>query len=194
MTAEAYALLPVTLAVRETRYAVNNRPGFRASTVTLVSTLLDGTAYPADSRADLYRQRWQVETDLAHLKTTLGMDVLKCETEAGVMKELVAFAIVYNLVRVVMLEAGQRQKVPPARISFVDALPWLTSSSPGTPLPDLVVNPERKDRVKSPRQKRRAKKYPDMIRPRVELRQKLLAQQVPAKLNGISEEPLLLRQ
>ncbi|WP_145234598.1 transposase [Urbifossiella limnaea] len=66
MTAEAYAALPVTLAVRETQYAVN-RPGFRVGTVTLVSTLPDETAYayPAGALAELYRQRWQVETDLA---------------------------------------------------------------------------------------------------------------------------------
>lgn len=179
MTAEAYAPLPVTLAVRETRYTVT-RPGFRAGTVTLVSTLLDGAAYPADALAELYRQRWQVETDLAHLKTTLGMDALRCTTEAGVAKELVAFAIVYNLVRAVMLEAGRRQNVPVARISFVDALRWLSSSTPGTPLPNWVVNPARKDRVEPRCQKRRAKKYPDMIRPREALRQKLSAQKVPA--------------
>jgi len=28
--------------------------------------------------AELYRQRWQVETALAHLKTTMRMDVLHC--------------------------------------------------------------------------------------------------------------------
>ncbi|HEY7328446.1 MAG TPA: hypothetical protein VH592_12435 [Gemmataceae bacterium] len=64
---------------------------------------------------------WCVETDLAHLKTTLGMDALPCATEAGVAKELTAFAIAYNLVRVVMLEASQRQEVPVSLISFVDA-------------------------------------------------------------------------
>jgi hypothetical protein len=179
MSAEEYAALPVTLAVRETRYAVD-RPGFRVRTVTLVSTLLDAGAYPATALADLYRQRWSVETDLAHLKTTLGMDTLRCETEAGVAKELAAFAVVYNLVRVVMLEAGRRQDEPASRISFVDALRWLTSASPGSPLPRLVVNPDRTGRVEPRCKKRRAKKHPYMIRPRHELKQKLLQQKVPA--------------
>ncbi|WP_246173612.1 transposase [Limnoglobus roseus] len=111
MTAEAYAPRPVTLAVRETRYAVD-RPGFRASTVTPVSTPLDAPAYPAAGPAGLYRQRWQVGTDLAHLKTTPGMGVRRCETEAGVREELVAFAIADNLVRAVLLGAGRRQDVP----------------------------------------------------------------------------------
>ena len=105
MSAEEYARLPTTLSVRETRYEVS-RPGFRVRIVTLVSTLLDADAYPAQELAGLYRRRWRVETDLRHLKTTLGMDVLHCDTEAGVLKELTAFAMVYNLVRVVMLRGG----------------------------------------------------------------------------------------
>ena len=179
MTAEEFATLPLTLTVRECRYQVT-RPGFRVRTVTLVTTLLDADAYPAEELASLYYRRWGVETDLAHLKTTLGMDVLRCETEAGVLKELTTFAIVYDLVRLVMLEASRRQGVPPERISFVDALRWLCSSPPGTPLPELVVNPHRPGRVEPRCKKRRAKKHPYMIRPRRVLRQRLLEQRVPA--------------
>ena len=149
-------------------------------TVLLVTTLLDADAYPAEELASLYFQRWVVETDLAHLKTTLGMDVLRCETEAGVLKELTIFAIVYNLVRLDMLEASRRQGVPAERISFVDALRWLSSSPPGTPLPKLVVNPHRPGRGEPRCKKRRAKKYPYMIQPRHVLRQRILDQRVPA--------------
>jgi hypothetical protein len=179
MSAADYDALPLTLTVRECRYKVN-RPGFRVRVVTLVTTLLDAEAYPVEALADLYYQRWGVETDLSHLKTTLGMDVLHCKTEDGVLKELTMFAIVYNLVRLVALEASRRQGVSVNRISFVDALRWLSSSPPGTPLPDLVVNPHRPGRVEPRSQKRRAKKYPYMIRPRKELQQRLLQQKVPA--------------
>jgi hypothetical protein len=179
MAAAEFAALPLTLTVRECQYQVT-RPGFRVRTVTLVTTLLDADAYPAEELATLYFRRWGVETDLAHLKTTLGMDVLRCETEGGVLKELTTFAIVYNLVRLVMLEAGRRQGVPPERISFVDALRWLSSSPPGAPLSDLVVNPHRAGRVEPRCKKRRAKKYPYMKRPRRVLRQRLLEQRVPA--------------
>jgi hypothetical protein len=179
MTAEAFAALPLTLTVRECRYEVT-RPGFRVRTVTLVTTLLDAEVYPAEELASLYLRRWEVETDLAHLKTTLGMDVLRCETEAGVLKEMHVFAIVYNLVRLVMLEASRRQGVPVERISFVDALRWLSCSPAGRPLPDLVVNPYRPGRVEPRCKKRRAKKHPYMIQPRNVLRQRLLDQRVPA--------------
>jgi Transposase DDE domain len=179
MSAEAFAALPLTLTVRECQYRVT-QPGFRVRTITLVTTLLDAEVYPAEDLAALYFQRWGVETDLAHLKTTLGMDVLHCETADGVLKELQIFAIVYDLVRLVMLEASRRQEVPLERISFVDALRWLSSSPPGTPLPKLVVNPHRPGRVEPRCKKRRAKKHPYMKRPREVLRQRLLDQRVPA--------------
>jgi Transposase DDE domain len=179
MTAAEYAALPMTLMVRECQYRVA-QAGFRVQTITLVTTLLDAVAYPAEELATLYFQRWEVETDFAHLKTTLGLDVLHGKSAAGVLKELTVSAIVYNLVRVVMLEASRRQGVPPNRISFVDALRWLSSSPPGTPLPELVVNPHRPGRAEPRCKKRRAKKYPYMIHPRSVLRQRLLEDKVPA--------------
>ncbi|MCU0703425.1 MAG: transposase, partial [Fimbriiglobus sp.] len=134
-----------------------------------------------DQLADLYRTRWQAETDLAHMKTTLGMDVLKCRSVEGVLKDLAAFAVVYNLVRVVMCEAGQRQEVPPDRISFVDALRWLSLAPPGsTPLPRLIVNPIRPHRIEPRCKKRRAKNFPYMIRPRRTLREEIRQQQLAA--------------
>ena len=38
--------------------------------------------------AKLYQQRWEIETNFAHLKTTMKMDVLKCKTVDGVLREL----------------------------------------------------------------------------------------------------------
>jgi len=54
----------------------------------------------------LYGRRWQVETNLRHLKQTLRMDVLRCQTIEGVQKELTMYGLVYNMVRLVML--GER--------------------------------------------------------------------------------------
>lgn len=179
MTAEVDAAPPVTLAVRECQYQVA-RPGFRVGTITLVTTLLDAEAYPAEGLAALDFQRWGVGTDFAHLKTTLGRDVLPCRTEVGVLKELTIYAIVDNPVRGVMLEASRRQGVPLDRISFVDGLRWLSSSPPGTPLPELVVNPPRPGRVEPRCKERRAKRHPCMKNPRRILRERLLGQQVAA--------------
>jgi hypothetical protein len=179
MTAEDYATLPETLTVRELRYGVG-RPGFRTRTVTLATTLLDPGLYPSDALAELYGARWRVELNLRHLKTTMKMDVLKCRTVDGVLKELTVYAIVYNLVRVVMAEAARRQGVGVERISFVGASRWLTQAEPGDELPKLVVSPDRPGRVEPRVRKRRPKPYPFMTKPRSVLRNGLLAKEVNA--------------
>jgi Transposase DDE domain len=179
MSAADFAALPDRLPVREVRFRVR-RPGRRVRDVTLVTTLLDARRYPAAALARLYERRWQVEGDLRHLKQTLGLDVLRCKTVPGVVKELLVFVTVYNLVRRVMREAARRQRVSPHRVSFVDALRWLRGARPGEPPPRLVVNPHRPDRVEPRVRKRRPKQYPLMTRPRHVLREEILRQNLAA--------------
>jgi len=179
MTAQQYETLAETLSVRELRYDVG-RPGFRTRRVTLATTLLDGEDYPLAARAELYGTRWRVELNFRHLKTTMKMDVLKCQSVAGVLEELTVYAIVYNLVRVVMVEAARRQGVGVERVSFIDALRWLAQARPGEELPELVVNPERPGRYEPRVKKRRPKQYDLMRKPRSVLRKDLLAQEVKA--------------
>src|SRR5262245_20936388 len=176
---EPFAALPATLTLRELRYDVG-RPGYRTRSVTLVTTLLDAGAYPPGSLADLYGARWRVELYLRHLKTTMRMDVLKCKTVDGILKELVVYALVYNLVRAVMLEAARRQSREVERVSFVDALRWLVASDGAGELPALVVNPDRPGRVEPRVVKRRPKNFMSMTRTRAEWRKRLMASAVPA--------------
>ena len=179
MSEADFAALPDELVVREVRFPVR-RPGRRVREVTLVTTLLDARRYPAAALARLYERRWLVEGDLRHLKQTLGLDVLRCKTVPGVVKELLIFVTVYNLVRRVMREAARRQGVPPRRVSFLDALRWLRGARPGETLPRLVVNPPRPDRAEPRVRKRRPKQYPLMTRPRPVLREEMLRQPVAA--------------
>jgi hypothetical protein len=154
------------------------RPGFRTRQITLVTTLLDAEIYRVADLAALYRQRWQVETSLAQLKTTMQMDVLHCQTVPGVLKELTVFAIVYNLVRMVMRQSATLQHTAVERISCLDALRWLGAPSTGIPLGALIVNPIRPHRVEPRVKKRRPKSFPLMIKPRQELRQQLVEQKI----------------
>jgi len=165
--------LPKTLLVRELRYLTPQR-GFRTRVITLVTTLIDPEAYPKSALADLYLSRWQIETNFRHLKTTMKMEVLHSHTVEGVLKELYMFAIAYNLVRLVMLEASKRQKVALDRISFVDALRWLQHAEPGRKLPKLIVNPSRPNRLEPRVIKRRPKPYDLMNKPRPKMRKSLL--------------------
>jgi len=174
MSTEQYASLPESLMVRELRYHIECK-GFRTQEITLVATLLDAELYPADELASMYYRRWTIETNFRHLKITMKMDVLKCQTVDGVLKELAVFVLIYNLVRFVMLEASRRQEVEVDRISFIDALRWLMSARPGDKLCNLVVNPHRPNRYEPRVRKRRPKPYPLMTKPRRQLKKELAA-------------------
>jgi Transposase DDE domain len=172
MTEEEYARLPAALVVREIRYTIRE-PGRRTRVVTLVTTLLDAERYPAAEVAKRYGLRWRVETNLRHLKETLGMDILRCTTVEGVLKELTLLVLIYNLVRRVMCEAAARQEVEPDRLSFIDAWRWLRHAQPGDELPRLVVNPHRPGRFEPRVRKRRPKQFPLMKRAREVLKKEL---------------------
>jgi hypothetical protein len=172
MSIELYKQLPATLRVREVRYLIP-RKGQRTLCVTIATTLLDPTDYPKSEIRWLYQTRWEVETHFRELKTTMRMRVIKCKTVDGVKKELLAFALAYNLVRLTMVEASIRQNVNIDRISFIDTQRWLTTAMPGDALPDLVINPLRDDRHEPRAIKRRAKQYDLMNKPRNELRKGL---------------------
>ncbi|MDP9176037.1 MAG: transposase [Planctomycetota bacterium] len=141
--------------------------------VNLVTTLLDPQAYPADELIELGRGRWSAELNIRHLKTTMGLEILKCKTVAGVLKELAIFLLVYNLVRAVMLDASAEQGVPPDRISFADALAAVRCSRCGQALVALLVNPIRRNRLEPRAVKRRPKEYDRLNRPRQEMRNAL---------------------
>ncbi len=172
MSTEQFAALPASIVVRELRYTIHEK-GFRPKEITLVTTLLDSERYTLSRLADLFRQRWEIETNFGHLKTTMKMDVLKCKTVEGVLRELQVFALIYNLVRQVMLQASTQQQVDVRRISFIDALRWLQTAQPGDQLPQLVVNPSRPNRIEPRVRKRRPKEYPLMVKPRRQLKKEL---------------------
>ncbi len=166
---QQYAQLPEHLDVRELRYRVHQK-GFRVKTITSGTTLVDALRYCAQACADLSLSRWGIATNFAHLKTTMGLDVLKGKTVHGVLKELIVIALIYNLVRLVMGQAARRQRVCLERISFIAAL---ASAQDDELLPALVVNPLHPSRYEPRVRKRRSKPYSLMTKPRQELRKSL---------------------
>ncbi len=126
----------------------------------------------------------------------MKMEVLHCLTVEGVLKELAMFALVYGValphrggsaqgigdVRAGLQSdpASGRQEVATERISFVDALRWLRSATPSSPLRDLVLVPDRPNRIEPRALKRRPKEYDRMTRPRGQMRKRLLRSNVAA--------------
>lgn len=179
MSKEEYASLPDEIKVRELRYRIYT-PGSRVGEVTLVTTLLEASVYPAAALAELYFRRWQVEVYLRDLKITLKMDILKCKTVDGVLKELAAFALVYNLVRSVACESARARGEGADRVSVTDAVRWLVGAEGDEDLTVILTVPKRKGRVEPRVKKRRPKQYPRMTKPRRELRKELLENNVAA--------------
>jgi hypothetical protein len=117
------------------------------------------------------------------------MDVLHCQTVLGVHKELRVFAILYNLVRLVILQSAKQQQVGVERISFLDALRGLGAPATGVLLEALFVNPTRPHRVEPRVKKRRPKAFPCMTKSRRALRQALLQHRLGDELNAIRLRP-----
>ena len=110
----------------------------------------------------------------------MGLEQVRCKTVAGVQKELAAYLLVYNLVRLVMLKAAQLQKVDVSRISFADALSWMIYSPPTGDLCDLKINPDRPGRIEPRRIKKRNKAFGTMHKPRAKLRAEIAKKRAAA--------------
>ena len=95
--------------------------GFRGRRITLVTTLLDPNLYPAQELVGLYARRWRLELCLRDLKTTMGMEQLRCKSPDMAEKELLAYLIAHNLIRCVIAEAVALHRVGLERGSFKDS-------------------------------------------------------------------------
>jgi len=122
-----YEQMPESLTLRQIEVKVD-QPGFRVESLTVVTTLTDAKKYTRDDLAELYHKRWLVELDLAAIKITLGMDVLRCKTPEMVHKEIWTGLLAYNLIRKTMLQAAKRNKLSPRQLSFATAMQTLAAS------------------------------------------------------------------
>ena len=128
-----------------------------------------------------------MELCLRDIKTTLGLDILRCQTPAMVRKEIVMHALAYNLIRALMQDIAQSHQISGQRLSFkgtVDALrQWRdlfentkTQSRATCKLRKLFYQTiannlllERPDRSEPRAVKRRAKNFRLLTKPRHEM-------------------------
>lgn len=128
--------LPRVWTMRAIRY---QRPGFPPQ--TLLTSLVDPLAYPAIELRELYHERWELELGFDEVKTELleRQEAIRSKTPNGVMQELWAVGLAYNLIRLEMERIADEASVAPVRISFVASLrlirdEWMwaaASRSPG---------------------------------------------------------------
>jgi hypothetical protein len=110
--------------VVDAEIAITTSTGRHTGTYRLATTLLDHHHYPATDLVTLYHQRWEIETAYLELKSTiLGGRVLRARTPAGLVQEIHALLITYQLLRTAMTDATDTQAgTDPDRASFSIAL------------------------------------------------------------------------
>ena len=181
MDAQQWASLPQSLTVRIVRTRVRQR-GFRSRQITLVTTLLDPVLYPAEQLLAAYARRWRLELCLDDLKTTLGLENLKCLSPAMAQKELLVGLIAHNLLRCVMAQSARSHAAPLDQISFKGSLDTLRQFSHALcqsrcarrkkQLWDLLLQTLARDLVpqrpgrREPRAVKHRPKYPFLSQPR----------------------------
>lgn len=77
----------------------------------------------------LYARRWQQELCLRDLKTTMGMEQLRCKSPDMAEKELLACLVAHNLVRCLIAEAVATWRVELERVSFKGSMDALRQHS-----------------------------------------------------------------
>jgi Insertion element 4 transposase N-terminal/Transposase DDE domain len=127
--------LPQTWVARAITY---QRKGFREQTI--LTSLLDPNAFPANEVAALYHERWELELGYDEIKTELldREEAIRSKSPTAVTQELWGIFLAYNLVRLEMERVAKDAAVEPTSISFVAALRlicdewlWCAIASPG---------------------------------------------------------------
>ena len=182
LSATEWSLLPAQITVRLIRFTATIR-GFRSRRITVVTTLLDPKDYPAQDLIALYARRWRLELCLRDLKTTMGMEQLRCKSPDMAEKELLAYLVAHNLIRCLIAEAVARYQVDLERVSFKGSVDALRQYSDAIAKArshkmrrqlweDLLLNLARDlvryrpNRLEPRAVKRRPKPYPLLNRPR----------------------------
>jgi hypothetical protein len=127
MDMETYLRMPKTIEVREIEVRVS-QPGFRVESMVVVTTLVDAKKCTKEDVAELYHKRWLAELDIRDIKSTLGMDVLRCKTPHMVHGEIWTCLLAYNLIRKAIMEAARREGLSPRQISFTAAMQKIAAS------------------------------------------------------------------
>jgi transposase IS4-like protein/DDE family transposase len=152
---------PPPIPVRVIEYTITTTDTSDNTTTSelfcLITTLVDPATAPAMGLAQLYHQRWQIETALGAMKTDQrgpGI-VLRSHQPAGVLQELWAMFCVYHAIRELAFHAATHHTLEPTHISFKHALetardstvrdfspsPQQTIMEPRTPHPHPTPQP-----------------------------------------------------
>jgi hypothetical protein len=154
--------------------------------IWLVTTLLDPQWYSRSNIVKLYRQRWEIETRIGSLKTTLQMNVLQSKKVKNVYYEVAATVLAHNLVWTLIHQAARLTQTQADRISFLGTIKTILAFSFRFQTPDLAerhrayiamlyhiasqINLHRPNRIEPRLIKRQTRKYGFLKIPRYKAR------------------------
>lgn len=176
MSQETFDSMPETLTVRE----------LNVKGKILITTLCCPVTATKEDLKNLYKSRWNIELDIRHIKTTMGMDALSCLSPDMAEKEIWVYLLAYNLIRLIMIESALLCDVIPRQLSFKHTIQlWLTfRQQTGTSNIELIKEllllvgqlrvGNRTRRVEPRVIKRRPKAYSMMVKSRSILRQEIV--------------------
>ena len=121
-----------TVQLRLIEYQVDDGEGIR-----LLTDLLDPALYPAIEAAGLYHERWEAEVNNAETKITLAAvkhgrlaTTFRSKQPEGVLQELYALFLGYNLVREMMTDAAELHGTPPRELSLTRSIHIIREAIP----------------------------------------------------------------
>ena len=118
--------LPESMEIRLVRLRFEDRSG-KVRWMTVATTLTDPGAHDGAGIHALYARRWEIETRLRDIKTTLGFEFLRAKSPAMARKSLLMLRVAYNLMRVLMQRAALQASTPAGKAGF-KAVPDLAAS------------------------------------------------------------------
>jgi hypothetical protein len=136
----------------------------------LLALFTDLSASPEQIVA-VYGQRWNIETDLRTLKSTLCLDQVTSTTPDMVAKEIDIALAAYNLVRAVICLASEQSGISPRGYSFTKILRLVNALGPDITNAASPLEARRKfkqfmnfvQQSKLPQRKRKRRSYPREI-------------------------------
>lgn len=176
MSQEMFDTMPETLTVRE----------LNVKGKILITTLCCPVTATKEDLKNLYKSRWNIELDIRHIKTTMGMDALSCLTPDMAEKEIWVYLLAYNLIRLIMIESALLCDIIPRQLSFKHTIQlWLTYNQQTSGANIELIKEllllvgqlrvgNRTRRVEPRVIKRRPKAYSMMIKPRPILKQEIV--------------------
>jgi Insertion element 4 transposase N-terminal/Transposase DDE domain len=133
----------VPVRVLDAQVTLTTAAGRRTGLYRLVTSLQDDRRHPAGSLAELYRERWEIETAYYELKSTiLGGRVLRARTPAGLDQEIYALLVTYQILRTAIADAaGTVPGTDPDRLSLTIA--WQAARDQVTSATGIITSDPR---------------------------------------------------